>query len=104
MKPVSVAAFNSREEAEPLCARLESAGIPAQIRDELGLEGLVDFPRPSAGVRVEVARDDFQAALQLVYDWNAAGTGGLQAPLDWLTPGGGQGSASTGPSGDPARR
>ena len=82
-----MAAFNSREEAEPLCARLESLGIPAAIRNDLDARNLIGFARPSAGVRVEVARDDFEAALQVVYDWNADEAGGVRAPLEWLHPG-----------------
>jgi hypothetical protein len=86
MKPVSVAALNSREEAEPLRARLQAAGIPAEIRDELSLGDQTFFTRPSAGVRVEVARDDFETALQLIYDWNAAEAGAAQGPMEWLGP------------------
>jgi hypothetical protein len=86
MKPVSVAAFNSREEAEPLCACLVAAGIAAEIRDELRLDAGLGFGRPSAGVRVEVPRADFEAALQFVYGWNA-GADAHQEPIEWLTPG-----------------
>jgi hypothetical protein len=85
MKPVSVAAFNSREEAEPLCACLLAAGIAAEIRDELRLDMGLGYGRPSAGVRVEVPRDDFEAALQVVYGWNA-GADAHQGPIEWLTP------------------
>jgi hypothetical protein len=85
MKPVSVAALNSREEAEPLRAHLLAAGIPAEIRDELGLEVGLGFGRPSAGVRVEVSRNDFEAALKLVYEWNAGERAPLEPP-EWLVP------------------
>jgi hypothetical protein len=85
MKPVSVAAFNSREEAEPLCHRLRAAGIVAEIREELRLDVGMGFGRPSTGVRIEVPRDDFEAALRLVYGWNA-GAEGIPEPPDWLVP------------------
>ena len=103
MKAVSVAAFNSRGEAEALCARLEAAGIQAGIENEVSPSEVMEFARPSAGVRVVVARDDFEAALQVVYDWNAAGVGGAQAPLEWLAPGAGRLPPSPRPPSDPAR-
>lgn len=70
MKPVTVAAFNSREEAEPLRAWLCAQGIEAEIRRETDPDGLLHFARPAPGVRVEVRREDFEAALNLVYGWN----------------------------------
>ena len=75
MKQVTLAAFNSREEAEPICQYLKAAGIRAELRSESPLEGLMAFARPSAGVQIEVARDDFEGALKLIYDWNASGGG-----------------------------
>jgi hypothetical protein len=95
MKPVSVAALNSRDEAEPLRARLQAAGIRAEIRDELSLGDHSFFARPSAGVRVEVARNDFETALQLIYDWNAAEAGAAQRPMEWLGPGAAAAGLST---------
>jgi hypothetical protein len=74
MKPVTVAAFNSPAEAEPLKKRLLAAGIEAQIRRESKLEDELDFSRVSAGVRIEVPRSDFDAALGIVYDWNISET------------------------------
>ncbi len=70
MKPVTLAAFNSRSEAEPLRQQLSAAGIWAEIRPESG-PGSGPFERPSAGVRLQVPREDFERALQLVYEWNA---------------------------------
>jgi len=66
MKPVTVAAFNSREEALPLRDCLIDAGIPAEIRVDLRVEQLMDQTRPGTGVRIEVPRDQFEAALHLV--------------------------------------
>lgn len=71
MKAVTVAAFNSLTEAEPLKTRLVAAGIQAEIHNESQLEEDLDFSRVSAGVRIEVPRGDFEAALGIVYDWNA---------------------------------
>lgn len=72
MKTVTVAAFNSPAEAEPLKSRLAAAGIQAEIHSESKLGETLDFSRPRAGVRIEVPRDDFERALRMVYDWNVA--------------------------------
>jgi len=68
---VTVAVFNSPAEAEALLARLTGAGIRAQLRQETEIEDSGEFSRPCAGMRVEVARNDFESALKMVYDWNA---------------------------------
>lgn len=79
MKSVTVAAFNSLSEAEPLQERLIMAGIAAEICKESQLETLLDYSRVGAGFRVEVPRENFEMALQLVYDWNVTGT--VEAPI-----------------------
>jgi len=87
MKPISVAAFNSRDEAEPLRERLVAAGIAAEIHNELRMDTGLGFGCPSAGVRIEVPREDFEATLQLVYGWNADQDGILKpTPLEWMIP------------------
>jgi hypothetical protein len=86
MKPVTLAAFNTREEAEPLRAWLCSQGIWAEVRNESDTAGLLEFARPSAGVRVEVPREDFENALQLVYDWNVAADAGVKPGNPWHDP------------------
>ena len=70
MKLITVAAFNSPAEAEPLKQRLIAAGIPAEIRNEPKPDGTLDYSRASAGVQIEVPRVNFEAALEIVYDWN----------------------------------
>ncbi len=77
MKPVTVAAFNSREEADPLRAWLRAQGIRAELRQETDPGALLEFARPAAGVRVEVPREDFETALGLVYGWNNAADQGF---------------------------
>lgn len=74
MKTVTVAAFNSQAEAEPLKARLVAAGIAAEVHSESKLDEELDFSRVSAGARIEVPRSDFEAALGIVYAWNVAET------------------------------
>ncbi|PYJ57318.1 MAG: hypothetical protein DME24_19560 [Verrucomicrobia bacterium] len=74
MKTVTVAAFNSQAEAEPLKTRLVAAGIAAEVHSESKLDEELDFSRVSAGARIEVPRSDFEAALGIVYAWNVAET------------------------------
>lgn len=69
MKPVTVAAYNSPAEAEPLKQRLEAAGIPAEIRSESRSDKILEFARVNAGVRVEVPREHFEKALLIMHDW-----------------------------------
>ena len=70
MKAITVAAFNSPADAEPLKNRLVAAGIPAEIHNEPKPDETLDYSRASAGVRIEVPRVHFEAALEIVYDWN----------------------------------
>jgi hypothetical protein len=70
MKMITVAAFNAPADAEPLKKRLIAAGIPAEIHNEPVPDETQDYSRASAGVHVEVPRMQFEAALEIVYDWN----------------------------------
>jgi hypothetical protein len=70
MKSITVAAFNSPADAEPLKMRLVAAGIPAEIHNEPKPDETQDYSRASAGVHIEVPRVYFEAALEIVYDWN----------------------------------
>jgi hypothetical protein len=70
MKTITVAAFNSPADAEPLKDRLVAAGIPAEIHKEPKPDETQDYSRASAGVHIEVPRIQFEAALEIVYDWN----------------------------------
>ncbi len=70
MKTITVAAFNSPAEAEPLKKRLIAAGIPAEIHNEPKPDETQDYSRASAGVHIVVPRVQFEAALEIVYDWN----------------------------------
>ena len=72
VKPVTLAAFNSHAEAEALQQRLVAAGIAAAIQSESRPEADAEYSRLSAGVQVQVPRADFEVALKVVFDWNAA--------------------------------
>jgi hypothetical protein len=82
VKSVTLAEFNSPAEAESLHRRLIAAGIRAELRAESKVEKVLTFFRPTAGMRIEVPREDFEAAVKLVYDWNALQTrGGDELPI-----------------------
>ena len=51
---------------------LLAAGIAAEIHRESKVDEKLDLSRVTAGVRIEVPRGDFETALGIVYDWNAA--------------------------------
>jgi len=72
VKTVTLAAFNSHGEAEALKLRLVAAGSSAAIQSESKPEAHAEYSRLSAGVQVQVSRADFEAALKVVFDWNAA--------------------------------
>jgi hypothetical protein len=82
MRTVTVAEFNSAADAEPLHQRLVAAGIKAVLCNGSRPETTPTFFRPSAGVRIEVPRDEFETAFRLVYDWNSEQrTEGTDIPL-----------------------
>ena len=87
VKPVTLAVFNSREEAEPMRQLLCEAGIWSEVRPETDIEELLQFGRAATSVKVEVPREDFEQALQLLYEWN--GGEGRETPgevwLPWVT-------------------
>jgi len=69
---VTLAAFNSHAEAEALKQRLVAAGISAALQSESKPKADAEYSRLSVGVQVQVPRADFEAALKVVFDWNAA--------------------------------
>ena len=93
MKTVTVAAYNSPSEAEPLKQRLQTAGIPAQVISESTTDKMLEFTRVNVGVRIEVRREDFEKALLITHDWevekDAANVLALDAvpaaPVNWTT-------------------
>ena len=91
MKTVTVAAYNSPSDAEPLKQRLVAAGIPAEVISESNADKLLEFNRINAGVRIEVPRGHFEKALLITHDWevekDAANASALKAvpaaPVAW---------------------
>ena len=71
MNRITVATFSDRTRAEPVQHRLTDHGIKAEIHDELRLEKLWFVSKPTTGVRLEVACDDFAKCEQLLAEWDA---------------------------------
>jgi len=71
MNRITVALFNQRSQAEPLKHRLAEHGIKTEIHDELRLEKLWFVSKPTTGVRLEVASNDFEKCENLLAEWDA---------------------------------
>lgn len=67
----SVALFGNRTQAEPAQQRLVQAGFDAEIAGEVTLQKLWFVSRRSAGVTLEVAVAQFEAAERKLLDWDA---------------------------------
>jgi len=64
MNKVNVASFNELSEAEAVKARLEKAGIRAEVYDESKLQRFWFHAEPFAGKKVRVEERDFEKAKQ----------------------------------------
>jgi hypothetical protein len=70
MNRLPVAIIGQRAIAEPLRQRLESAGIHAEIHDELRLEKLWESHDRAPFVRLEVPAENFERACNLLHEWD----------------------------------
>lgn len=70
MNAITVATFNTTEQAEPLRDQLERAGIHAEIHNETVMERLWFVAKPLAGVRVKVDSTDYGRAKNLLGVWD----------------------------------
>lgn len=70
MNRLPVAIIGQRAKAEPLRQRLESAGIHAEIHDELRLEKLWKSDKRAPFVRLEVPAVHFERAHHLLHEWH----------------------------------
>jgi hypothetical protein len=68
MNWTSVATFNGRDRAEPLCRRLTEAGLHPEIHDGLHLEKLWFVNKPQCFVRLDVPANEFERGEQLLID------------------------------------
>jgi predicted Zn-ribbon and HTH transcriptional regulator len=71
MKRTRLALFNDRTQAEPVQQRLALAGITTEIHEELRLQRFWFVSKRAAGVRLEVAADQFERAEKLLLGWDA---------------------------------
>jgi hypothetical protein len=77
MNTIPVALFTSRDQAEPIKERLLRAGVAVEIHEELALQKLWFVSKQAAGVRLEVAANQFEQAQRLLAQWD--GTAGALA-------------------------
>jgi hypothetical protein len=70
MNRIAVALFSNRSQAEPVQRCLAQAGIAAEIHEELWLQKLWFVSRQAAGVRLEVAADQFERTEKLLLSWD----------------------------------
>ena len=70
---LTVATFNDRAPADRLCARLREAGFNADVFDESGAQKwLLLNLKPLAQMRVRVAKEEGDRALETLKQWQAA--------------------------------
>ena len=62
----TIAAFTTIEEAYLLKSRLEGSGVAASVRDEFTVAANPLYANAIGGVKVEVADDDFERALEVL--------------------------------------
>jgi hypothetical protein len=70
MNRIPVALFPNRTQAEQVRQRLAEAGITAELHEELWLQKLWFVSKDAAGVRLEVAADQFERAEALLASWD----------------------------------
>ena len=66
MANIPVALFSHRDAAEAVQQRLQQAGVPVEIHEELGWEKLWFISKARAGIRLEVRAEDFERAQQFL--------------------------------------
>lgn len=72
METVTVLTFNEPESAEPIRKRLESAGIQANVYDERKMQKYRFISEPLAGIRLQVAKENYPRAKDLLHEWDVA--------------------------------
>lgn len=77
MNRIPIALFRNRAQAQPVQERLAKAGIATTIEGEGWLQRLWFVSAEAAGVRLEVAADQFEQAESLLKTWDS--TSVLQA-------------------------
>jgi len=72
MNRISVALFSHPATAEPILARLQQAGIPAEVHSQPILSRMWFTSESEGGWRLDVPAADFERAEDLLLDWDAA--------------------------------
>jgi hypothetical protein len=75
MRFVTVLTFDDPAEAQTLKQCLESAGVSARVLDERWQQRYRFLSEEVAGVHVQVERDSFERARQLLVEWEASEAG-----------------------------
>jgi len=72
MEYVTITTFHEFEPAERLRQRLHAQGIDAQVEDERKLQRYAFVSKPLAGIKLQVDKEKFEAAEQLLKEWNSS--------------------------------
>ena len=72
MSRIRLALFPDCDAAEPVCQQLLTAGVAAEIHQELQLQRLWFVSKSAAGARLEVRTHQWPLAVRLVGEWDAA--------------------------------
>ncbi len=69
---VTIATFNEPAKAQHLKERLQTAGLKADIHNEGHLQSVAFMSKPQANAKVQVDEKDFEAAQQLLVEWETS--------------------------------
>ena len=69
---VTIATFNEPAKAKNLKARLQQAGLHADVHNESHLQQVAFMSRPQANAKVMVEDEDFDRAQQLMVEWETS--------------------------------
>jgi Putative prokaryotic signal transducing protein len=69
---VTIATFNEPAKAKNLKARLQQAGLHADVHNEAPLQQVAFMSKPQANVKVLVEDTDFERAQGLMIEWEAS--------------------------------
>ncbi len=72
MEPVTILTFNEPEQAEPVCRRLEKAGLHPEVYDERPRQKFWFTSNRLAGIRVRVDKHEYEQAERVIEEWEDA--------------------------------
>ncbi len=68
---VTIATYNEAGKAKHLKERLQQAGVKADMHNEAHLQAVAFMSKPQANAKVLVEESDFEAAQQLMVEWES---------------------------------